>query len=149
MREFPWSMIAVMLVVACGSGSPKAPPVVDSAAMVAARADSLAQARAAEAPVLRDSAKATLAALLTTPASATFDSLLVIQPPEEDGRMPSLVVCGRIGGKPGIGGSRTRTRFIYQNRFTVFVEDATNQRQFIALWARTCGVPGGTVVLEG
>jgi len=114
-----------------------------------ARADSLGRARAAEAPVLRDSAKATLAALLTAPASATFDSLVVIQPPEEDGRMPAPVVCGRIGGTPGIGGSRTPTRFIYQSRFTVFVEEAANQRQFSALWARTCGVPGGIVLIEG
>jgi hypothetical protein len=117
--------------------------------VAAARSDSLAAAARAAAPALVDSAKATLATLLDYPGSAVFDSVRVIQPPEVDGRLPTMAVCGRMGGRPGVGGSRTPVRFVYQNRWTVFVEEAANRERFAELWARSCGVDGGTEVLEG
>ncbi len=123
-----------LLMAACASPAPKA--AVDSA--VVAPTDVSAAAPVIDSTALRDSAMATLAPLLDNPASATFDSVAVLQPAMVDGRWPMAVVCGRIGGKPGIGGSKASTRFIYQNRFTVFVEEQANQRQFNALWARTC-----------
>ncbi|MGD9523297.1 MAG: hypothetical protein AB7P61_05670 [Gemmatimonadales bacterium] len=131
------------LLLAC-SGDPE--PAADPAALAAARADSLARAAAEAAPALRDSAQATLAALLDTPASATFDSVVVIQPPMDGDRLPGMVVCGRIGGRPGIGGSRTPVRFIYQNRWTVFIEEAANRAKFGELWDASCGAGSGTVV---
>lgn len=136
-------VITSSFLLAC---SGDAEPAADPAALAAARADSLARAAAAAAPALRDSAQATLAALLDTPASATFDSVVVIQPPMDGDRLPGMVVCGRIGGRPGIGGSRTPVRFIYQNRWTVFVEEAANRAKFGELWGASCGEGSGTVV---
>lgn len=123
-----------LLIAACASPAPK--DAVDSAAVTST--DVSVAAPVIDSTALRDSAEATLAPLLDKPASAIFDSVVVLQPPYEDGRWPAPVVCGRIGGKPGIGGRKTSTRFIYQNRFTVFVEEPANERQFTALWARTC-----------
>lgn len=131
-----WLIAGSLLVIGCASPAPK--DTVDSAA-VAVTEVSLAPPMI-DSTALRDSAEATLAPLLDKPASATFDSVVVLQPPYEDGRWPAPVVCGRIGGKPGIGGRTASTRFIYQNRFTVFVEEPANQRQFNALWVKTCAV---------
>jgi hypothetical protein len=104
------------------------------------------QALHAQATTLRDSAQVVLATLLSNPGSAMFDSLVVVQPPIVDGRQPPLVACGRIGGTPGVGGRRGMTRFVYQNRWTVFTEDPSNTTEFEALWARTCGAEGARVV---
>jgi hypothetical protein len=137
----------VLLLLACAA--PEADPAADSAAMATARDDSIVAAAVAEAPTVRDTAKATLATLLDDASSATFDSVVVIQPPVIGDRVPGLAVCGRIGGRPGIGGSSVPVRFVYQGRFTVFVEEAENREQFADLWARLCAAPGATVVLEG
>ncbi len=123
-----------LLMAACASPAPK--DVADSAEVAATNV--ILAAPVIDSTALRDSAEATLAPLLDDPASATFDSVVVRQPAMVEGRWPMAVVCGRIGGKPGLGGRKTPTRFIYQNRFTVFVEEPDNQRQFHALWARTC-----------
>lgn len=138
------TVIAALLLAACGGGDAPDTPAVDSAAL----ADSLAQAARVEARVLVDSAKATLATLLDQPASATFDSVVVIQPPPADGRLPAMAACGRIGGRPGVGGSRSPVRFIYQGKWTVFVEEARNAEQFAGLWAKLCAAPGGEVVMR-
>ncbi len=141
----PVPLIALAVLAAC---APKEQaPAADSLAVARERADSIRLARVAEAPALRDTAKATLATLLKDPASATWDSVVVIQPPPAaDGRLPALVVCGRMGGRPGIGSKPGMTRFVYQGKFTVYVEEAKNQEQFAELWGRTCGVEGGEVV---
>jgi hypothetical protein len=136
--------LGLALLAACGGGDAPAAPAVDSAAL----ADSLAQAARAEAHVLVDSAKTTLATLLDNPATATFDSVVVIQPPPADGRSPAMAACGRIGGRPGIGGSRTPVRFIYQGKWTVFVEESRNAEQFAGLWAKLCAAPGAEVVMD-
>lgn len=135
----------VLLVVGCGS--PKADAVVDSAAVVAARADSLAKAAVVEGTALRDSAQATLATLLKNPATAVFDSVVVMQPPAVGDRLPPMVVCGRINGKPGIGGRQTPTRFVYQTKFALFVEETANRQAFADLVGRTCGATGARVVV--
>ena len=130
--------------MACGS-APEADAPPDSAAVREAERQA---AIAAQAVVLRDSAKAVLATLLADPSTATFDSLVVIQPPVEGGRRPALVACGRISGSPGIGGRRTPTRFVYQNRWTVFVEEDANREQFAELWAKSCDAMKGTVIAD-
>ncbi len=135
------------LLAACGGGD--AAPEPDPAARQQAEADSVLEAARAGAGELVDSAKAVLATLLDNPTSATFDSVVVIQPPRTDGRFPAIVACGRIGGRPGIGGSRTPVRFIYQGKWTVFVEEAANQARFAELWGNLCDVAGGEVVLDG
>jgi hypothetical protein len=116
--------------------------------MLAARADSARLAATAAAPALRDDAQATLAALLPDPGRARFDSVVVVQPaPADSGaRVPPMVVCGRLAGLPG---HTSPARFIYQSRFTVFVEDARNHAQFTELWGRSCGTTGGEVLLGG
>lgn len=136
-------MMITLATSACGSAGndPATPP--DSAAIREAERQ---VAIVAEAETLRDSAKAVLATLLADPSTATFDSLVVIQPPPEGDRRPALVACGRIGGIPGIGGRRGMTRFVYQNRWTVFVEEEANRAQFAELWARSCIAPPGTVI---
>lgn len=137
---------AGICTIACGAPPPEAGAVVDSAALRVAELDSLRSAARAQAPALRDSAQATLAALLDNPATAGFDSVVVVQPPADGDRLPGLVVCGRITGRPGPGGNRAPVRFVYQNRWTVFVEEASNREQFAELWARTCAAPGSSVV---
>lgn len=141
----PASLIILAVLAAC---APKEEtPAVDSLAVARERVDSIRLARVAEAPALRDTAKATLATLLEDPASATWDSVVVIQPPPAaDGRLPALVVCGRMGSSPGIGGKAGMSRFVYQGKFTVYVEEAKNREQFAELWARTCGAEGGKEV---
>lgn len=86
--------------------------------------------------------------LLKHPASASFDSVIVVQPSKEDGNWPTPVVCGRIGGKPGIGGTNTMTPFIYRDRLTVFVLDQSNGAAFGALRAKYCDDPAARVLLK-
>jgi hypothetical protein len=128
------ALLSLLMFAACGEGEPKPDPAV----LAAARADSIAAAQLASAPAFRDSAESRLATLFDDPASATFDSVVVVQPPAVDGRLPARAVCGRIGGRPGVGGSRTPVRFIYIGAFTVFVEEADNRAKFAELWARSC-----------
>jgi len=137
-RQRLFACLALLSGAAC-AGPPPEPPA-DTAAMAAARADSMARVIAVQATELRDTAKATLATLLDNPATATWDSVVVVQPPERDGRMPSLAVCGRMGS----GGAMSR--FVYLGKFTVFVEDAKNREQFAELWGKNCA---GEVVLAG
>jgi hypothetical protein len=54
-----------------------------------------------------------------------------------------MAVCGRIGGLPG---RPAPVRFVYQSKWTVFVEEAGNQAAFAELWARSCAAAGGVVV---
>ncbi len=138
------TIAALVVLVGCG-GEAVPDPVVEAAA----RADSIAAAAVASAPAFRDSAQATLASLLDDSASATFDSVVVVQPPAVDGRLPARVVCGRISGRPGVGGSREPVRFIYHGRWTVFVADDANRAKFAELWASGCADPAGVVQLEG
>lgn len=136
---------AVLLMVGCTS--PKTDTVVDSTAVATARADSLAKAAVVDAIALRDSAQATIATLLKKPATAAFDSVVVMQPPPVGDRLPPMVVCGRVSGKPGIGGRQTPTRFVYQTKFALFVEEAANRQAFADLVGRTCGATGARVVV--
>ena len=46
----------------------------------------------------------------------------------------------------GIGGRSTPTRFIYQTKFALFVEEAANRQAFADLVGRTCGATGARVV---
>lgn len=133
-------IVAFIFLVACGGGAPETAP--DSTVATVAAPDT------ALAATLRDSAKATLATLLDDPVSATFDSVVVIQPPPDGARLPAMAVCGRIGGRPGIGGRTAPVRFVYQSKWTVFVEAAANQTAFGELWARSCAAVGGTVVMR-
>jgi hypothetical protein len=142
-----FALIAFVLlaaVAACSSSKLSSRP--DSAAVARTLADSLAQVAQRGASELEVSARATMASLLKDPKSAAFDSLMVVQPPEANGRMPAMVVCGRIRGKPGIGGRSAPSAFIYQNRMTVFVEDASNQKEFGTLWGRLCADPQARVI---
>ncbi len=133
------AVIVILMTTACSDAARD--NGADSAAIAPVNVDAIARSAATNAATLRDSAQATLATLLVNPASATFDSVVVIQPPSVDGRAPVLAVCGRIGGKPGIGGRSTPTRFVYQGRWTVFVEEAGNQAEFAAVWAKLCEAP--------
>jgi hypothetical protein len=135
------SIAAITSLAACSGGARE--PALDSTATATVVAPDTATAM-----TLRDSAKATLATLLQDPATATFDSVVVIQPPHDGERLPAMAVCGRIGGRPGIGGRTTPVRFVYQSKWTVFVEEAGNQAAFGELWARSCAIPAGVVVLR-
>lgn len=92
-----------------------------------------------------ESARGVLASLLPDSASASFEELAVVQPPAVDGTAPAMVVCGKVTGRPGIGGRSTPTAFVYTSRWSVFVEEAANREAFRALWDRTCGNPGSVV----
>jgi hypothetical protein len=141
------SLLLLGLLIACGSSEPAAAP--DSAQRAAATADSLDRVEQQEAMALADSARATLATLLADPASAQFDSVVVMRPPSgEAGRQAPLAVCGRIRGRPGIGGRATPTRFVYQTKWAVFVEESANRQAFADLMGRTCGAPGARVVVQ-
>jgi hypothetical protein len=133
-RACTTSLVYLAFLCACGGESPDVTP--DSSTAVIAAPDT------ATALVLRDSAKATLATLASR---ATFDSVVVIQPPHDGTRLPSMAVCGRIGGLPG---RPSPARFVYQSRWTVFVEEPANQAAFGELWARSCAVNGGVVVVR-
>ena len=138
---------AVLLFLgACGHAS--APSAADSTAAAAHVDDSIITLRTQLAAALADTARSTLAVLLKHPESAVFDSLVVVQPPKAVGSWPAPVVCGRIGGKPGIGGRSTLTPFVYQNRINVFVLDQNNGSAFAALRAKGCDNPAARVLLR-
>ncbi len=143
-----FALIAFVLLAAMAAcSSSKLGNRPDSATVARILADSLAKAEEQHAGELSDSARATIASLLKDPKSATFDSLMVVQPPAANGRLPAMVVCGRISGKPGIGGRSAPAPFIYQSRLTVFVEDASNHKEFDELWTRMCANPRAKVQL--
>ncbi len=139
-------MIVGLLVAACVQRFEER-NTDQSAAVATARADSAAKAAVVEATALRDSAQVTLATLLKNPASAVFDRVVVMQPPAVGDRLPPMVVCGVINGKPGLGGRSTPTRFVYQTKFALFVEEAATRQAFGELVGRTCGAPGARVVV--
>lgn len=124
-------------------------PGPDSAAVAQAAADSLTAAQRIRAAELLVDARGVIASLLADSASATFEEMVVVQPPASNGTTPALVVCGKVNGKPGIGGRSTPTSFVYTSRWSVFVEEASNQTAFRALWDRTCGHPGSVVQGDG
>lgn len=138
--------VSLLLLVACSR--PGAPPAADSTAVVAHQDDSIIALRTQQAPAIADTARSTLAVLLKHPESAVFDSMVVVQPPKEGDNWPAPVACGRIGGKPGIGGRSTLTPFVYQNRINVFVLDQSNGPAFAALRAKECGNTGARVLLK-
>src|SRR5471032_972424 len=92
-------IVPLLLLAACRH--PSAPPAADSTAVAVRRDDSIIALRTRQAPAFADTARSTMAVLLKHPESATFDSLVVVQPPKQDGSWPEPWVCGRIGGKPG------------------------------------------------
>jgi hypothetical protein len=139
-------IIAAFAIAACGR--PNAPPAADSTALAQHADDSIIALRTQQAPAIADTARMTLKVLLKHPERALFDSIVVVQPPKEDGRWPTPFVCGRIGGKPGIGGRNAMTPFVYQNRVNVFVLDQSNGPAFAALRARGCDNPAGRVLLR-
>ena len=139
-------VVAAALLTACGRTS--APSPADSTAVAQRLDDSVLALRTQQAPALADTARRTLAVLLKHPESAVFDSLVVVQPPKQDASWPAPWVCGRIGGKPGIGGRTTPTPFIYQNRVNVFVLDQGNGPAFAALRAKGCDNPAARVLLK-
>jgi hypothetical protein len=122
-----------LLTAACGGESPEVTP--DSTAAAPSAAD-LSAVR-----TLRDSAEATLA---TLGVNVTFDSVVVVQPPHDGTRLPAMAVCGRI---LGITGRPAPARFVYQSKWTVFVEEESNRAAFADLWARTCAADGATIVI--
>jgi len=145
LRRHAVGLIA-LLALACGRST--GPPPADSVAAAKHADDSLIALRTQQAPSIADSARTTLAVLLRHPESAVFDSLVVVQPPKAGGEWPAPWVCGRIGGKPGIGGRNAMTPFVYQNRINVFLLDASNGPAFGALRARGCGNPAARVLLR-
>jgi hypothetical protein len=141
------ALAASLAATSCSSSKPANAP--DSAAVAQQAADSAAKAEAQRAADLQTEAESQLATLLKNPGSATFDSLKVVQPPESNGRLPAMAACGRISGKPGIGGHATPTAFIYQSRQAVFVDDAVaGHAAFVDLWGKLCAVPPGRVVAQ-
>jgi hypothetical protein len=124
----------LVVLAACEGRTPEAAP--DSTATAVAAPDTAA------ALALRDSAKATLATLASR---ATFDSVVVIQPPHDGTRWPTMAVCGRIAGLPG---RTTPARFVYQSKWTVFVEEDANRAAFGELWGRSCAVAGSMVLVR-
>jgi hypothetical protein len=140
------TVLASLLIAACRHAA--APSVADSTAAAARVDDSAIALHTRLAPAFADTARQTLAALLKNPKSARFDSLIVVQPPKADGHWPSPVVCGRIGGTPGIGGRSAMTPFIYQNRINVFLLDQRNATAFAVLRAKECDDPAGRLLLK-
>ncbi|MES2125218.1 MAG: hypothetical protein V4503_11085 [Gemmatimonadota bacterium] len=140
MRSSALVISCALFAAACG-GAP-VPPPADSAALAQQRLDSTLAERTRDAPALLDEARSVMVQLLSKPATAVFDSLRVEQPPAHDSVWPPTAVCGRMGGKPGINGSRGMTPFIYMNRMTVFVLDGKNQAQFTELYQKNCGGEG-------
>lgn len=146
MRRWDVAVITSLLFAACGRTS--APSAADSTAAAKHLDDSIIAIRTQQAPAFADTARSTLAVLLKHPESAVFDSLTVVQPPKVDGSWPAPWVCGRIGGKPGIGGRSTLTPFIYQNRINVFALDQGNGPAFAALRAKGCDNPAARLLLK-
>ncbi|HEX3927048.1 MAG TPA: hypothetical protein VHW65_03555 [Gemmatimonadales bacterium] len=147
MRGWVPCVAAACVIAACG-GHANAPSVGDSTAIARHQDDSVVAFRTQQAPALADTARRTLTVLLKHPETAFFDSVVVVLPPKEDGRWPAAWVCGRIGGKPGVGGRSTPTPFIYRNAVTAFVLDQNNGQAFAALRARSCDNPGARVLLR-
>ena len=146
LRFLGLALVALALSSAAACSPSKSSNGPDSATVARNLADSVAKADAQHAGELMDSARVALASLLKDPNSATFDSLMVVQPPPINGRPSRMVVCGRIRGKPGIGGRSAPAAFVYQNRMTVFVEDPTNQRAFGDVWSGLCAHPQSRVI---
>jgi hypothetical protein len=146
MRRWDVVVITWLLLAACSRSN--TPSLADSTAAAQRVDDSIITLRTQQAPALADAARSTLGALLKHPESAVFDSLVVVQPPKEGGSWPTPWVCGRVGGKPGIGGRSTLTRFIYQNRINVFVLDQGNRPAFAALRAKGCDNPAARALLK-
>ncbi|HEY3932989.1 MAG TPA: hypothetical protein VGL65_00055 [Gemmatimonadales bacterium] len=140
------AIVTLLLLAACGRT--RAPSAADSTAAAKRVDDSVLAIRTRQAPAFADTARRTLAILLKHPESAVFDSVVVVQPPQQGGVWPTPWVCGRIGGNPGIGGRNTLTPFIYQNRINVFVLDKTNGTAFTALLAKGCDNPDARVLLK-
>lgn len=146
----PWSramrrailFVVVCLVGACSAPAPDAADRRDSTPPAAAP-DTLA------ATALRDSAKATLATLLDKPEAATFDSVVVVQPPRQGERLTAMAVCGRIDGPAGTKLRTPPARFVFQSKWALFVEDDTNRDEFAKLWESRCAATGATVVVRG
>jgi hypothetical protein len=139
-------IVAPLLFAACSH--PSAPSAADITAAATRLDDSIVALRTQQAPTFLDTARSTLAVLLKHPESAVFDSLVVVLPPKQDGSWPTPLVCGRVGGKPGLGGRNTLTPFIYQNRINVFVLDQSNGAAFAALRAKWCDNPGARALLK-
>jgi hypothetical protein len=139
------TLAIALTMVACGKPA-AAPAAADAAAATRRLDDSVISIRTQQAAAIADTARRTVAVLLKHPESATFDSLVVMQPPKDGDHWPTPVVCGRIGGKPGIGGSAAMTPFIYQSRINVFLLDHSNAAAFSALRARSCDNPGARVL---
>jgi hypothetical protein len=146
MRSWKSAIVTSLLLAACGHTS--APPAADSTAAAAHMDDSIIALRTQQAAAFADTARNTLAVLLKHPESAVFDSIVVVQPPKDGDHWPTPYVCGRIGGKPGIGGRSTLTPFVYQSRINVFVLDQTNGAAFAALRAKGCDNPAARVLLK-
>jgi len=146
MRRWEVVVVSSILVAACSRKN--APSAGDSTAVLRHIDDSVIALRTQQAPALGDTARSTLAVLLQHPETAVFDSVVVVQPPKESGSWPTPWVCGRIGGKPGIGGRNTMTPFIYQSRINVFVLDQRNGANFAALRAKVCDNPAARVLLR-
>jgi hypothetical protein len=140
-------VLCLSLSVACGGGKPAASPADSIAAMQRAD-DSVLAMHKQLASALADSARTALASLLKRPESAVFDSVVVVQQPKDDGRWPAPVVCGRINGKPGIGGQSAPAPFIYQSRINVFVLDPKNGDAFRALRMKSCDNPAATILIK-
>ena len=140
------AVVVSSLVAACAR--PSAPPVADNTAVAAHADDSMLALRTQHAAEFIDTARTTMAVLLKHPESVSLDSVTVVQPPRDGGQWPTPYVCGRIGGKPGIGGRNTMTPFVYQSRINVFLLDQTNGTAFAALRARTCANPAARVLFR-
>ncbi|MEO7353441.1 MAG: hypothetical protein ABIZ70_03735, partial [Gemmatimonadales bacterium] len=119
----------------------------DSAVLAQQRSDSVLAARTREAPALLQEARGVMVQILAKPATASFDSLRVMQPAVRDGVWPPPAVCGRLGGKPGVKGAAGMTPFVYFNKMTVFVRDQKNQVAFGELYGKTCSAAGGRVLV--
>ena len=135
-----------LLIAACGGR--RSASAADGAVAAKQADDSLVALHTQQAPALADTARSTLASLLKHPESAVFDSIVVVQPPKVGGSWPAPWVCGRIGGKPGIGGRSTPTPFIYQNSINVFLLDQKNGAAFAALRAKWCDNPEARVLFR-
>jgi hypothetical protein len=146
MRHWIAAIVTPLLFAACShTGAPRA---ADSTVTAAHMDDSIIALRTQQAPAFADTARNTLRVLLKHPESAVFDSIVVVQPPKDGGNWPTPYVCGRIGGKPGVGGRNAMTPFVYQSRINVFVLDQNNAQAFAALRAKGCDHPAARVLLK-
>jgi len=140
--------VVVSSLAGAACARPVARVAADSAATAVRVDDSMLALRTQHAGDFIDTARATMSVLLKHPETVVLDSLTVVQPPKDGGAWPTPYVCGRIGGKPGIGGRTTMTPFVYQSRINVFLQDQANGTAFAALHARTCDNPAAHVLLR-